>query len=123
MNLKRNLILLSSFVVLTGCSTINSIKEYWPRDHDPAMFKQLVIVKTDIDDVDCEKPDWTNPINSTRILSLYTEWREDPQRVNIKGLHDHTVKMDKGGSKTFCELGKKTAQGRIDAARKAWGGR
>jgi hypothetical protein len=31
--------------------------------------------------------------------------------------------MNAGGSKTFCELGKKTAAGRISAARTAWEGR
>ena len=120
MNLKRNLILLSSFVLLTGCSTI---KEYWPRDHDGAMFKQLVVVQSDIDAVNCDKPDWSKAIDNSKILSLYTEWREDPQRINMKGLYEHTVKMSKSENKVFCELGKKTASGRIDAARKAWGGR
>ena len=114
------LLLLSSILVLSGCSTI---KEYWPRDHDSSMFKQLVVVKTQIDDVDCEKPDWSKAMTESRILALYTEWRGDPQRTNIKGLYEHTMKMNKGGSKVFCELGKKTANGRIDAARKAWEGR
>jgi hypothetical protein len=31
--------------------------------------------------------------------------------------------MSKGGSKTFCEIGKKTAKQRIDAAKSAWEGR
>lgn len=105
---------------LVGCSTV---KEYWPRNHDPIMFDHLVRAEVNITKIDCEKPDWQPAIEQAEILAKYTEWRSDPQRTNIKGLHDHTVKMSKSTNKTFCELGKKTAAGRIDAARKAWEGR
>jgi hypothetical protein len=60
---------------------------------------------------------------SSAHLAKYTEWRQDPQAENIKGLHAHVVRMGKGGSKTFCELGRKTAAQRIQAARSAWEGR
>jgi hypothetical protein len=41
----------------------------------------------------------------------------------MRGLAKHAEKMNQGGSKTFCELGKKTADGRLSAARTAWEGR
>jgi len=119
----RKILLLAAIVSLTGCSTISTIKEYWPRSHDPVMFDHLVNVEINIAKIDCEKPDWQPAVNRAEMLAKYTEWRGDPQRINLKGLHDHTIKMSKGGSKTFCEMGKKTAVGRIDAARKAWEGR
>lgn len=116
----KRLVLLLALVCMTGCSTI---KEYWPRPHDPVMFDHLVTAEVLTSKVDCEKPNWLPVIERTEVLAKYTEWRGDPQRTNIKGLHDHAVKMGKGGSKMFCELGKKAAIGRIDAARQAWEGR
>ena len=109
---------------LVGCVTI---KKYWPRDHDPVMFNHLVELDRTLESVDCEIPDWGDEWTlmqlSSAHLARYTEWRQDPQAENIKGLHAHTVRMGKGGSKTFCELGRKTAAQRIQAARSAWEGR
>jgi hypothetical protein len=107
-------------ISLMGCGTI---KKYWPRDHDPVMFNQLVEIDRSIEVIDCENPDWRMAEHLSSHLSRYTEWRQDPQSENIKGLHSHTVRMSKGGSKTFCELGKKTAAQRIQAAKSAWEGR
>jgi hypothetical protein len=59
----------------------------------------------------------------TEQLAKYTEWRKDPQAENLKGLHEHVLRMGKGGSKMFCEIGKKTARQRIEAAELAWKGR
>jgi hypothetical protein len=53
-------------------------------------------------------------------LALYTEFRKDPQSQNMRGLAKHAEKMNQGGSKVFCELGKKTADGRLSAARTSW---
>ena len=109
---------------LTGCSTV---KKYWPRAHDPVMFNHLVELDRILESVDCNNPDWGDDWNvmqlSSAHLARYTEWRQDPQAENIKGLYAHTVRMEKGGSKTFCDLGKKTAAQRIQAARSAWEGR
>jgi hypothetical protein len=110
-------------VLLTGCSTIQDIKQYWPRDHDPVMFNHLVTTNIAIGHVDCEKADWSEAHRNAEILAQYTEWRNDPQTANMKGLVAHTERMARGGSKTFCELGKKTAQQRIEAAKTAWQGR
>jgi hypothetical protein len=41
----------------------------------------------------------------------------------MKGLKDHVDRMSKGGSKVFCDIGKKTALSRIEAANSAWKGR
>jgi hypothetical protein len=107
-------------ISLMGCSTI---KKYWPRDHDPVMFNHLVELDRILETIDCEGPDWGILSMSTAHLVKYTEWRKDPQADNIRGLHAHAERMSKGGSKTFCEIGKKTAAQRIQAARSAWEGR
>lgn len=112
--------LLVAVLALSGCSTI---KEYWPRPHDPVMFNQLVVIDLAIEKQDCEKPTWSEIHPITEQLAKYTEWRQDPQSTNLRGLEKHIERMSKGGSKTFCELGKKTAKQRIDAAKSAWEGR
>lgn len=108
---------------LSGCAAVDTVKKYWPRDHDDSMFVTLVDLSIKIEQVDCEKPDWSQAVLLSERLARYTEWRNDPQKDNMKGLYNHTQKMASGGSKTFCEIGKKTAGQRIQAAKNAWGGR
>ena len=121
--MKKLLLAITLMSLVSGCSVVAIAKKYWPRDHDPVMFSKLVTVHVDISSVDCEKPDWSRSMATSNELFLYSEWRSDPQKENLKGLHDHVIRMNKGGSKTFCELGKKTALQRIDAAKTAWEGR
>jgi hypothetical protein len=116
----KKLLVIFFAVSLSGCATVDTIKKYWPRDHDPVMFNTLVEINLAINDVNCEQPNWANAQELSRKLATYTEWRRDPQSENIKGLFLHTQRMSKGGSKMFCELGKKTAVQRIAAARSAW---
>jgi hypothetical protein len=117
-------LLIALFVVsLAGCGTVDTVKKYWPRDHDPVMFDKLVSLNIEIEKVDCEKADWSKTVVIATELEKYTDWRGDPQHTNIKGLKDHVERMNKGGSKVFCEIGKKTALGRIEAANSAWKGR
>ena len=118
--MKKILLMCLITTVLSGCATIDTIKKYWPRDHDPVMFNQLVALDRMVELINCENPDWILLEGSSAQLSRYTEWRHDPQAENIKGLHSHIQRMSKGGSKTFCEIGKKTAGQRIQAARSAW---
>ena len=121
--MKKLLIAISIFS-LVGCASIqDTVTKYWPRDHDPVLFGQLVEVELDIDKVNCELADWSKVVTKVEFISKYTEWRNDPQKDNINGLYNHVVKMNKGASKTFCELGKKTAQSRIEVTKNAWKGR
>jgi hypothetical protein len=110
-------------IALSGCATVDTVKKYWPRDHDPVMFNQLVTVSIAIETIDCGHPDWSQIVAVSNHLSRYAEWRGDPQADNLKGLLNHAERMSHGGSKTFCELGKKTAAQRIEAAKSAWKGR
>lgn len=115
--------IITAVLLLAGCSSIDTVKKYWPRDHDPVMFNKLVQIQIDIKNVDCDNQNWTESLKKTEELSVYTEWRGDPQKDNIKGLFEHVKRMNQGGSKVFCELGKKTSQQRIEATKNAWKGR
>ena len=116
-----SILLVSS--MLSGCAAVATVKKYWPRSHDPVMFNQLVLVDYQIESINCDQPTWDKVVPNTAVLARHAEWRGDPQTENMKGLHNHVDRMSKGGSKTFCELGKKTAKQRIDAAKSAWEGR
>jgi hypothetical protein len=119
----KKLLALLFVISLSGCATVDTVKKYWPRDHDPVMFNHLVTASIAIDAVDCVKPDWGPVVEVSNHLSRYSAWRDDPQADNLKGLLNHAERMSHGGSKMFCELGKKTAAQRIEAAKSAWKGR
>lgn len=116
----KKLVIISSLAISAGCSTI---KDYWPRNHDAVLFDRLVVTDIAIERIDCDHPNWTAAQDSAEALARYAEWRADPQVTNLKGLYAHIQRMARGGSRTFCELGKKTARERIEAARSAWQGR
>jgi len=112
----KQLIAICSLMVLVGCSLL-------PRDHDPVMVDRLVVLSVQVEDVNCNQPDWKPALQQARVLSRYTEWRGDPQSENITGLYKHVERMSQGGSETFCTIGKRTAAARISAAKTAWEGR
>lgn len=122
--MRKMLAVLMLTFVLTGCASVkDTVTKYWPRDHDPVMFGHLVSLSILIDHVDCENPNWNFALSRSEEIAKYSKLRKDPQAENLDGLFKHVTKMNKGGSKVFCELGKKTSQQRIDAAVSAWGGR
>ena len=109
-------------MMLTGCSTV---QKYWPRAHDPVLVDRWVTVEIAVNAVDCTTPTgaWAQAIPASQHLYVLADFRADPQTENLRGLWLHTQKMNTTANKTFCELGKKTAQGRLAAARSAWAGR
>ena len=116
----NKVLIVLSIVLLSGCTTI---EKYWPRPHDPVMFNYLVITDNELRKVDCTSANWSKVVAQTELMVVYVNWRSDPQQENIVGLHKHVIKMSSGGSKTFCEIGKRTAEQRIEAAKSAWRGR
>jgi hypothetical protein len=112
-------------LVLTGCATVDRVKQMWPRAHDPVLVDRWVEANMAVSDVDCADASrgWIITIKPTEHLAQLAEFRKDPQAANMRGLADHAKKMSQGGSKMFCELGKKTAAQRLAVARTAWEGR
>lgn len=107
-------------IVLPGCSSVLNL---FPKEHDPVMFNTLVVLDIEIQQVNCTAPEWTSAVVHAQILAQSAKWRSDPQAENFAGLYQHVRKLEKSSSATFCELGKRTAISRIDAARAAWRGR
>jgi len=112
------------FFLITSCSTIqtgvDTIKKYWPRDHDPVMFDKVVEIHIAIENLNCGQPDYSDLIPKAIRLSRYAELRNDPQAENLKGLEAHIIKLKSNSNKIFCELGKKTALQRLDVVINAW---
>jgi hypothetical protein len=121
----RGIILAAALIGLSGCSTIDRVKQMWPRAHDPVLVDRWVSANISVTAVDCAQSPtgWAMTIQPTEHLAQLAEFRNDPQAQNMRGLAKHSQRMSEGGSKMFCELGKKTAQQRLAAARSAWEGR
>jgi hypothetical protein len=108
---------------LGGCA---SLKELWPRAHDPVLVDRWVDTQIAIERVDCaSKPirGWDVATDSSERLARLSEFRADPQARNMRGLADLIKTAAGRDSKTFCELSVKLAQDRLRAARSAWEGR
>lgn len=116
----KKILLVLAIATLSGCSSLMNLL---PRDHDPVMFNTLVVLDIQIRQINCAAPNWNTAVINAEILAQSAKWRGDPQAENFAGLHQHVLKLQKSGSKTFCELGKSTAASRVDAAVAAWGGR
>lgn len=118
----NKLLLLSLVLGLGGCA---QIREYWPRSHDPVFVSAWVDAQISLDSVDCKEPRgaWRATVQQTQRLWMLADFRSDPQAENLKGLYAHSQRMDQSASTQFCELGKKTAQLRLDQTRRAWEGR
>lgn len=119
----KKIIIATSIVVLSGCSTIDTVKKYWPRAHDPVMLNQLITVEQDLAAIDCKNPDWHKVLYEAKRLDRYAELRDDPQKDNLQGLNKHIQKLSTNKNPVFCDLGKKTGAKRIEAALGAWKGR
>tara|TARA_B100001093_G_C26845899_1_gene1022771 strand:- start:3046 stop:3417 length:372 start_codon:yes stop_codon:yes gene_type:complete len=118
-------ILLLTFA-MSSCS-LSSITNLMPRDHDSHMVGHWVHAKMALDRVDCSyeigSRGWIYVSEQTEALSVYTAFRNDPQAKNMEDLDKHVNKMLSGGSEKFCKLGIKIADGRLQAAKKAWSDR
>lgn len=118
----KTVAILLAALALSGCSTI---QKYWPRAHDPVLVDAWVSVYMAVDAVRCSDANtgWAAAREPSQRLYLLADFRKDPQADNLRGLRDHVARMSQGGSVVFCQIGVKTAQSRLAAARSAWEGR
>jgi hypothetical protein len=118
--IKNSIIILILLLHITGCSSIETIQKYWPKDHDPVMFDRALTISIAIDAIDCDKPEFTDLIFKSHFLARYAELRRDPQAENLKGLHQHFEKLRSNPKKIFCTFGKTTAKERIAVVITSW---
>ena len=120
----RLLVTMLLTATLLGCSTVDNAQTkfytWMPKDHDVMMFDRLVSIDLAVERINCDAPDWVYIQGMVDHLERYAEYRYDQQLKNIQGLSAHITKLSTSANPTFCKLGKKTANSRIDAVAKAW---
>ena len=119
--MKRLLIIAVLF--LSGCSTIDKIKEVWPRAHDPVMVSAYIDLDIYLDEINCKSPNSIDFAKERAIwLNKYAEFRGDPQRVSTKAIVDN---LDKAQTSTLtaCDRWVSLSKIRMKTIKEAWSDR
>ena len=112
--------LLIAMIFLTGCSSF-----VVPVKHDPAQTEQYVKLIDHMEDLRCDErvvKDWEKTLKVAHRLVLYSEFRDDPQVNNVKGV-EKAINNAYTGTEAFCEAQLKLTWIRMDIVKKAWKGR
>lgn len=68
--------------VLSGCATVDKVKQLWPRAHDPALVAGFVDLEQKLAKVDCSnKTSINEALFKADWLNKYAYFREDPHMV------------------------------------------
>lgn len=119
----KNIIILTSMLVLTGCSTIDTVKKYWPRDHDSALVSKYVDLEVQLTKVNCEtKEGFKQALEDADWLNRYSEFRNDPQKDTTKAIIDNLQKASTG-SDTACKRWVNLTNINMKVIKKSWEGR
>lgn len=66
-------------VLMTGCSTVDNLKRYWPRPHDPGLVTAYVELEKNMALVNCSDKLTVNAaIDKADTLNKYAFFRQDP---------------------------------------------
>lgn len=115
--MKRLLLLL--LIPLTGCSYVSMML----AKHDSAEVSGWVDVKMSVAKAECGKPEtWDLAMDKAAWLNHYVEFRNDPQKENVKAIVTNINKAA-GASKAACERWLSLTNQRLDVLQKAWGTR
>lgn len=114
-------ILLTS--TLSGCTAIATVKQIWPRDHDPALVAGFVNLEVALEGIDCNNGhSLINPLEKAEWLNRYAEFRNDPQKVSTKAIIENLSKAQ-GASEVTCQRWVNLSKVRMKIIREAWAGR
>lgn len=115
----KKLLLVSSLVMLSGCSTFIT-----PKAHDPVMFGYIVDVKVGLSKISCDdKKVWQPIFDRVETLKTYSVSRADPQADSITKLEETLNKAKTSDNKAFCESALRISKTRTDVVIDAWKGR
>ena len=92
--MKKLLIILSTAILLSGCSSVFSILKLLPRTYDPMLGSMYVGVKIDVDGLSCKDyiPDqWKIAQFDAKRLAAYSLFRKDPQADNAFSVEKNLV--------------------------------
>lgn len=116
-------LLLLTVVVLSGCSTVDKVKEMWPRDHDPALVSNYVDLEKNLETVSCKTKENFDPaIQKADWLNRYAEFRKDPQRISTKAILENLEKAKKA-PELVCDRWVTLSKTRMKIIKESWSGR
>lgn len=118
----KKLILISA-LLLSGCSTVDKVKEMWPRAHDPVMVSAYIDLERQLEEVSCKSKESINPAAYyADWLNRYAEFRSDPQRISTKAIVDNLEKAKKA-PELVCERWLTLSKTRMSIIKESWSGR
>ena len=122
MDMKKILIAVS-ILLLTGCSTVDKVKEMWPRPHDPVMVSVYVDLEKHLESVSCKSKEGFDPaLQKADWLNRYAEFRKEPQRVSTKAIVDNLEKAKKA-PELVCDRWLTLSKTRMKIIKESWSGR
>lgn len=97
-------------VILSGCSVVDKVKDYWPRDHDAALVSMYINLERELEAVTCgDRVSFVGAINVSDWINRYAEFRNDPQKIATKNIKDNLEKAassSEGACKRYLNLTK-----------------
>ena len=116
-------IILIAALFLSGCSTVDKVKEMWPRPHDPVMVSVYVDLEKQLEGVSCKAKESIDPAYyKADWLNRYAEFRLDPQRISTKAIVESLDKAKKA-PELVCERWVTLSKTRMKIIKESWSGR
>lgn len=116
-------LILVAVLFLSGCSTVDKVKEMWPRQHDPVLVGNYIDLERYLDNVSCKSKESFDPaIIKADWLNRYAQFRKEPQRVSIKAIFDNLEKAKKA-PELVCERWVTLSKTRMKIIKDTWSGR
>jgi hypothetical protein len=116
-------LILISVLLLSGCSTVDKVKEMWPRAHDPVMVSTYIDLEKHLEEVSCKSKESIDPaILKADWLNRYTEFRGDPQRISTKAILENLEKAKKA-PELVCDRWVTLSKTRMKIIKESWSGR
>ena len=114
---------ISLTALLSGCATVDKVKQLWPRPHDPAMVAGFVDLEQTLTKVDCsDKTTVNNAIFKADWLNKYSYFRNDPQMVTTNSI---VINLNKAAAaeEAACKRWINLANINMKTLQKSWGSR
>ena len=108
---------------LSGCATVDKVKELWPRPHDPAMVSGFVDLEQTLARASCDDKQTINEaIFKADWLNKYTYFRDDPQKVTTNTIVANLNKAA-AAEEAACKRWINLANINMKTLQKSWGSR
>jgi hypothetical protein len=88
---------------LSGCAVVDKARDYWPRDHDPALVSTYINLEILMENVSCDNRfTVVNTITTADWLNRYAVFRNDPQKVTTEAILSNLKKASES-SEAACK--------------------